>query len=289
MNAATLRTAAAAWFAAARPAVLVQVQSHRGSVPRESGTLMLVSTQEVLGSIGGGHLELQAIQKARTLLPQGPGATPIHQSLSLGPSLGQCCGGSLSLRYIPLSQVNPADPAHAAVWTLARPRFDLQLYGAGHVGRAIVRLLVDLPCRVQWIDERDSEFPGSPLPAHIEAVCTEPVQAEVAQAQAGAFYLVLTHSHELDLAITLAVMQRGDFGFFWSDRIQDQTRPLRASLVGAGRARAAAAAHALPHRRRGSHRQRARGTGHRRGGAVAARQCRCGAGLRRRDGVWVLR
>jgi xanthine dehydrogenase accessory factor len=87
------------------------------------------------------------------------------------------------------------------------------LYGAGHVGRAIVHLLAGIPCRVQWIDEREDAFPGGPLPAHIETLCVEPVQAEVTQAAPGSFYLVLTHSHDLDLAITEAILRRGDFGF----------------------------------------------------------------------------
>ena len=208
MNEAALRATACAWFANVQPAVVVQVQSHRGSVPREAGTRMLVSVDQVLGTIGGGHLELQAIDKARALLQQGPAAKPVEQALSLGPSLGQCCGGALQLRYAPLAQDNPA------AWAPIPPRFSLQLYGAGHVGRAIVRLLQELPCQVTWIDERESEFPTAPLPPHIQVVCADSVQAEVARAQPGDYFLVLTHSHELDLAITLAVMQRGDFGFF---------------------------------------------------------------------------
>ena len=68
---------------------------------------------------------------------------------------------------------------------------------------------------MQWIDEREDEFPrGVEWPAHIERVCVEPVEAEVAVAPPGAFYLVLTHSHDLDLAISQAILQRGDFGFF---------------------------------------------------------------------------
>jgi xanthine dehydrogenase accessory factor len=98
-------------------------------------------------------------------------------------------------------------------WPTAAPRFTLQLYGAGHVGRAIVRLLQDLPCRVQWIDERESEFPAAPSAPHIERLCVEPVEAEVRQAPPGAFYLVLTHSHDLDMAITEAILRRGDFGY----------------------------------------------------------------------------
>ena len=77
-----------------------------------------------------------------------------------------------------------------------------------------MRLLSTLDCRVQWIDERESQFPAGRLPTHIERVCVEPVQAEVAVAPPGAHYLVLTHSHELDLALALAILQRGDFGWF---------------------------------------------------------------------------
>jgi xanthine dehydrogenase accessory factor len=101
-----------------------------------------------------------------------------------------------------------------AAWAQPPPRFTLQLYGAGHVGRAIVKLLADIDCRVQWIDERDAEFPPGPLPPHIERLCVEPVDAEVAQAAPGTCFLVLTHSHDLDLAITQAILARGDFAWF---------------------------------------------------------------------------
>ncbi|EWS53676.1 xanthine dehydrogenase accessory protein XdhC [Methylibium sp. T29] len=97
------------------------------------------------------------------------------------------------------------------------PRFHLQLYGAGHVGRAIVALLASIDCRVQWIDEREAEFDAfaalAPLPPHVQALCVDAVEAEVAQAPPGACYLVLTHEHDLDLRITEAVLRRGDFAY----------------------------------------------------------------------------
>ncbi len=221
--------------------MLVEVVAHKGSVPRETGTRMLVSADEVVGTIGGGHLELQAIARARQALgvPGAPGAPAVRaqprtsagpvpdpeptdpsqpvvqtelfgqvEHIALGPSLGQCCGGALTLRYVPLAGAAPA------AWVAPAPRFFLQLYGAGHVGRAIVALLAGLPCRVQWVDEREAEFPAGPTPPHIERVCVEPVEAEVALAPPGAFYLVLTHSHDLDLALAQAILKRGDFGFF---------------------------------------------------------------------------
>ncbi|MBL8363201.1 MAG: xanthine dehydrogenase accessory protein XdhC [Rubrivivax sp.] len=199
-----LKAAALRWLVEGRQAVVVEVTSHSGSVPRERGTRMMVSADAVLGTIGGGHLELQAIQQARAaLLTQ----EIVERRIALGPTLGQCCGGALTLRHTPLPQ------ADVAAWAEPAPRFELQLYGAGHVGRAIVRLLSGIACRVAWIDEREAEFPPDVLPPHIEKLCVEPVAAEVAQATPGSAYLVLTHSHDLDLAITQAILERGDFGY----------------------------------------------------------------------------
>jgi xanthine dehydrogenase accessory factor len=218
MTDAALRATARAWLVAGRPAMEVQVLDHRGSVPREAGTRMLVAADTVAGTIGGGHLELQAIERARHRLAEGVGAFD-DWPVALGPSLGQCCGGALTLRTQPLSA------ASLAAWPAAPPRFVLQLYGAGHVGRAIVHLLAGIDCRVQWIDERESEFPAGPLPPHIEPVCVEPVEAEVSEAPPGAFYLVLTHSHDLDLRITEAILRRGDFA--WCGLIGSKTKRAR--------------------------------------------------------------
>ena len=204
-----LKATAQAWLAAGVPAVLVEVVATRGSAPREAGTRMLVSEAEAVGTIGGGHLEWRAIADARALIARGNDGTPLEQHVALGPSLGQCCGGAVDLRFERLRDLHLRD------WPEPPPRFTLQLYGAGHVGRAIVDLLARLPCRVQWIDERESEFPaGRSEPAHIDRVCVEPVEAEVDLAPPGAFYLVLTHSHDLDMAIAEAILRRGDFGFF---------------------------------------------------------------------------
>jgi xanthine dehydrogenase accessory factor len=204
----TLRNTAAQWLASAQPAILVEVTEALGSVPREAGTRMLVSATQLAGTIGGGHLELKAIERARRMLSS---RNPIEQSAHypLGPSLGQCCGGAVTLGFSVLGA------RVLAAWPHDAPRFHLQLYGAGHVGRAIVQALAPLPVRVDWIDEREEEFPaGIELPTHIRKVCVDAVEAEVSTAPRGAFYLVLTHQHDLDLRIAEAILRRGDFGFF---------------------------------------------------------------------------
>jgi xanthine dehydrogenase accessory factor len=215
-----LRLQAQCWQTAGRAAVVVAVGGARGSVPRGNGTRMLVAVDEVLGTVGGGHLELQAIQQARQMLASADSAAavgtagtvgmpaPVVKHLALGPSLGQCCGGVLDLHFALLAHTD------LAAWPPTQPRFHLQLYGAGHVGRAIVQLLIGIDCQVQWIDERESEFPNIEWPAHIQRLCVEPVQAEVASAPAGAFYLVMTHSHDLDMAISQAIFKRADFAYF---------------------------------------------------------------------------
>ena len=202
------RNTAARWLAAGTPGVVIDVVKTAGSVPREAGTRMLVSAAQAVGTIGGGHLELMAIENARTLLARVPGFDPVDRHYPLGPALGQCCGGAVTLRFARL------DARIARDWPAVAPRFVLQLYGAGHVGRAIVRLLAGIPCEVQWIDERENEFPADiALPPHIERICVDPVEAEVDIAPAGACYLVLTHRHDLDMRIAEAILRRGDFGF----------------------------------------------------------------------------
>jgi len=210
----SLRTLATDWLDAGRRAVVVEVVEARGSAPREAGTRMLVSADDTAGTIGGGHLELKAIDEAREML-RCDDLTPRNRHYPLGPALGQCCGGAVTL------MLSALDRTALDAWPDTVPRFHLQLYGAGHVGRAIARALAPMNVRVDWIDEREDEFPASlvdgaavPWPSHIRAISIDGVEGEVANAPPGAFYLVLTHRHDLDLRIAEAILRRADFGFF---------------------------------------------------------------------------
>ena len=207
-----LREHATAWHGRGVATIVVEVVEARGSVPRGAGTRMIVSSDESVGTVGGGHLELKAITTARSMLERGD-ISRHERHFALGPSLGQCCGGAVTLAFAPL------DPAALERWPGAEPLFHLQLHGAGHVGRSIATALAGLDCEVDWFDERDEEFPattnlGSPWPAHIRRVSIDTVEAEVRNAPPGAFFLVLTHEHALDLRIAEAILRRDDFAFF---------------------------------------------------------------------------
>lgn len=206
MSAFALQVAARRCLDHADPAIDVQVSEVEGSAPREVGTHMVVTAREVFGTIGGGHLEWEAIRLARERLATGsPGS--VTQRYALGPSLGQCCGGIVHLRYTPLTERGLSD------WSDPDPRFHLQLHGAGHVGRAIVRLLRDIDCHVQWVDSREDEFPAEALPPHIQRVVSDSPAGDVADAPSGACYLVMTHRHDLDFQIVDAVVRRADARF----------------------------------------------------------------------------
>jgi len=210
MNRST-RNTAQRWLDENRAAVVVEVTRAQGSAPREAGTRMLMSQTEVIGTVGGGHLELKAIERAREML-RTKDLRPHTEHFPLGPALGQCCGGAVTLAYGAL------DAQALARWPEPAALFHLQLYGAGHVGRAIATLLATLDVSVDWIDEREAEFPatttlGTNWPDHIRRVCVDGVEGEVRLAPPGAFYLVLTHDHDLDLRITETILRRGDFAY----------------------------------------------------------------------------
>ena len=183
------------------PAVLVTVVQTRGSVPRASGTCMLVFDDVVAGTIGGGHLEWQAMAHARRCLRELD--APLQVRHALGPSLGQCCGGVVELGF---ERVGAADAPALAV-RLAPQRRPLALFGGGHVGRALVQTLAPLPFAVRWIDSRDEIFP-SDVPTAVVCEHSSPVQAAVADLAPGSRVLIMSFSHAEDLDIVMACLQR---------------------------------------------------------------------------------
>jgi xanthine dehydrogenase accessory factor len=186
---------------AAEDAVLVSVHETAGSVPREAGAWMAVFGQTVTGTIGGGHLELQAIEEARRRLAGGTGADVLRYPL--GPTLGQCCGGVVHLRYERLA----ASDARSVEQRLHNEAAPLALFGGGHVGKALVQLLGTLPFAVTWIDSRDEIFPSS-VPDNVTCEHSDPVHAAVAELAPHSRVLVMSFSHAEDLDIVAACLKR---------------------------------------------------------------------------------
>lgn len=203
------------------PYVLVTVLTARGSTPRGEGTKMLLAPDgakgtNLLGTIGGGRLEYLAMAKARELLLAAEPSQCV-ENFPLGEKLGQCCGGSVTLlfeSFVPTS-------------------FNVYLFGAGHVGRALAPILAQLPLRVHWVDSRADEFP-SQIPSPLRQYLTDEPLAIVANAEPGSFFLVMTHEHPLDYALAEAVLRRADFAYLGVIGSQSKSRRFRQRLAHRG-------------------------------------------------------
>ena len=194
---------------------LVSVISAQGSVPRDAGAHMVVTPQGFHGSIGGGTLEWHAIAAAQAMLGRGPAVK--MSTHSLGPDLGQCCGGrvnlatelfdTLSLEAVRGLAAREAQGPFAitrnnVVLSFGEDRRCIYLFGAGHVGRALVLALAPLLFDVSWIDPRPDAFPRA-VPPNVRLAA----RAELAEAPEGSLVFIMTHSHALDLAIADAALR----------------------------------------------------------------------------------
>jgi len=276
--------------------VLVTLHLIMGSSPRESGSRMIVTRDNISGSIGGGNLEYTAICKARELLAESGQARQLHQPFGLGPALNQCCGGAVRVHFevmpsgspgwlealcnsqsshvpaVILTPVDQDEPEHFVLaeqdqelvgvpeavnsaalewlksaqqaqegpgasyqavvetdqgeWWLDLVKDDrpaLLLFGAGHVGQEVAKLLGSLPFRLTWVDERCDIFPVDAA-NYCKLLQSDPVKA-VAEAESNAIFVVMTHSHELDEDICHAVFSRNDFR--WLGLIGSSTKRRR--------------------------------------------------------------
>ena len=183
-----------------QPAVLVQVSTVEGSVPREVGAWMAVFDDGLVGTVGGGHLEFEAIALARLLLVSG-GAKEAR--FALGPSLGQCCGGVAHLKLESVA-VQDMSTLRLRLQPLLQP---VALFGGGHVGHALVQVLERLPFAVTWIDSREGVFPQH-LPPRVVCEHSEPVQSAVHSLAAQSRVLIMSFSHAEDLDVLAACLQR---------------------------------------------------------------------------------
>ncbi|MBV7539724.1 xanthine dehydrogenase accessory protein XdhC [Acidovorax sp. sic0104] len=185
------------------PACLVRVESTQGSVPREPGAWMAVFADRIVATIGGGHLEHQAIAEARRRLAGIPPSSSAPVRFALGPALGQCCGGVVYLAFELLTATDVPTLAER----LAPRLHPVALFGGGHVGHALARVLAPLPFALTWIDSRDGIFP-QPAPDGVACEHSDPVQMAVPGLAPGTRVLIMSFSHAEDLDVVAACLRR---------------------------------------------------------------------------------
>lgn len=232
-------TALAEALAAHGRVARVVIAAHDGSSPREVGASMLVWGSGQLGTVGGGALEFEAAERARAMLP---GLDRAVDRVALGPSLGQCCGGAVVLwtevfEALPVAEAGvvargPGEMPLAAkrllaaargqgvrpvaglvqgwlVEPVAEPDRQVWVWGAGHVGRALVSVLAPLPgIAITWVDVSAERFPDV-VPEGVTVVSARDPAVLADHACATAEHLILTYSHALDLELCHRLLNRG--------------------------------------------------------------------------------
>lgn len=206
------------------PHVLISIVKVSGSAPRDLSTKMVITETDSYDTIGGGGLEFEVIKTARALMTNianlhnqasidinskdtsnadnQPEPNSHHKSIltkhyPLGAKLGQCCGGSVTVMF--------------ETFNLSPP-LSLLLFGAGHVAHAMVSILSQMTCQVDWIDNRPEIFDKNTtinntnsviknLPAHIKTHISDDPTEFIRPYSIPRYLLVMTHDHLLDFKL----------------------------------------------------------------------------------------
>jgi len=193
--------------------IVLTVTSVKGSAPREPGACMVISgTGAQFGTIGGGALEWQATRRAVDLLTKNSNYLRCDEELILGPDLEQCCGGVVGLSYELFTQTEIQQVVANARQSEQTARQNLMIFGAGHVGKALIKSLADHDFAIKWVDTRENIFPPE-IPENVSTCLTNQPDQQLTSTLPDTFVLIMTHNHDLDFKIACAALQNPKISF----------------------------------------------------------------------------
>ncbi len=180
--------------------VLVTVTEVRGHAPRDAGAKLVVARSRSWGSVGGGNLEETALARAREMLATGV-SSPEQLTIKLSDKARtehgrQCCGGEVTLVLEPL-------PVVASV----------AVFGVGHVGLELARVLVRHDLDLHLVDSRSEQLSDERLAVLADGqartrVHQSPVpELALGSVPQGTHVLVMTHDHAEDFALCDAALR----------------------------------------------------------------------------------
>ena len=191
--------------------ILATIIKAKGSVPRNENVSMIISLSKEYGTIGGGELEYQVIKESKALLNNLDCNQKIIE-LPLGPTLGQCCGGFVKIQLSKFKNGKNLLLKHDLKEQIINQNQNLYIFGAGHVGNSLLSKLDGVGFNIFVIDSRENFI------SKINADYVFPILAKdhtiiIKNVPSKSYYLVLTHSHQLDLSICDSILKKNDFTF----------------------------------------------------------------------------
>ena len=201
------------------PFVAVTVVDTLGSTPQDRGAKMLVTSEgRQFGTVGGGKVEARAIQEAQAMLAdEAAPPTRFHQ-WSLEKDIGMTCGGIVRV-YFEAFNVT---------------RWNIVVFGAGHVAAALIENLIRLDCRITCIDPRPEWIGRLPQSPKLRPVQTDDMPAEVAKIPEGSFVLLMTMGHTTDKPILLEILRTRKFPYLGVIGSNAKAKRLRQDVLAAG-------------------------------------------------------
>lgn len=202
-----------------QPFVSVTVVDTLGSTPQDRGAKMLVTEAgRQYGTVGGGKIEARAIQEAQAMLADDSAPKTRFHQWSLEKDIGMTCGGIVRV-YFEAFNVT---------------RWNIVVFGAGHVAAALIHTLLTLDCRVTCIDPRPEWLERLPSSPRLRIVQTSDMPAEVAKIPEGSFVLLMTMGHTTDKPILIEILRTRKFPYLGVIGSNAKAKRLRQDIVAAG-------------------------------------------------------
>ena len=204
--------------ASGTPFVCITVVDTMGSVPQDRGAKALVTAEGLhFGTVGGGKIEKKAIDEAQSLLGDDTEKTRFV-SWNLNKDVGMTCGGTIKLYFEAFNVV----------------RWNIVIFGAGHVANALVRVLLPMDCRLTCIDPRDEWLSKLPTSPRLTKIKSADLPAEVSKLPDGAFVVLMTMGHTTDKPILLEILRTRMFPYLGVIGSNAKAKVLRQDVLDAG-------------------------------------------------------
>lgn len=174
------------------PFATVTLVDMRGSAPQIQGAKAIITPDGIVdGTVGGGRVEARAISYAQEMLQSPDGRRCDFVTWNLQTDIGMTCGGEVKFFF---------EMHLCSDWLIA-------LFGAGHIAQALVPILLQMNCRVTWLDQRQDWLARIPEHPRLTRICSQDLKAEVAQLSPRSFFVLMTQGHATDLPVLAEVLQ----------------------------------------------------------------------------------
>jgi xanthine dehydrogenase accessory factor len=201
------------------PFVAVTVVDTLGSTPQDRGSKMLVTSEgRRFGTTGGGKIEARCIDEAKRLLEDPSAPKTRYFQWSLEKDIGMTCGGIVRV-YFEAFNVT---------------RWNIVVFGAGHVAQSVIELLLKLDCRVTCIDIREEWLARLPASPKLTKIHTSDMPSEVAKIPKNSFVVLMTMGHSSDSPILIEILRTRKFPYLGVIGSNSKAKRLRQDIADAG-------------------------------------------------------